>query len=241
MDFLLILGTLTTFSIVQSIIGVGLLVFGTPTLMLMGNSFDETLSIVLPASICISFLQVIEPGVSTKEFKKEFNFLCVPFVFIGLLFVLISNININLNLLVGSMLLISGLIRFSPSVSQKLSSFILRHRKIYQVIMGTIHGLTNMGGGLLTIFSSSVHSKNKASTRAGVAYGYLLMGLIQYGLLLFLKPTLLSPLVFLYILVGGLSYLIIGKKIFFNTEEELFQKGITGIILFYGVMLIIKA
>ena len=53
------------FATVQSLFGVGLLVFGTPTLLLLGYSFESTIAVLLPASITISFLQVragkIEP------------------------------------------------------------------------------------------------------------------------------------------------------------------------------------
>ena len=48
------------FAIVQSVVGVGLLVFGTPTLMLLGYGFEQTLAIVLPASLCVSAIQVSE-------------------------------------------------------------------------------------------------------------------------------------------------------------------------------------
>ena len=48
------------FSIVQSIFGVGLLLFGTPTLLLLGVGYEQVLWILLPSSITISLYQVFE-------------------------------------------------------------------------------------------------------------------------------------------------------------------------------------
>ena len=43
----------------QSIFGVGLLLFGTPTFLLLNYNFLDTLNILLPISVSISFLQLI--------------------------------------------------------------------------------------------------------------------------------------------------------------------------------------
>ena len=48
------------FSTVQSVFGVGLLVFGTPTLLLLGCSFEETIAYLLPSSALISVMQVVD-------------------------------------------------------------------------------------------------------------------------------------------------------------------------------------
>ncbi|WP_127717062.1 TSUP family transporter [Halobacteriovorax sp. HLS] len=240
MSFMLLISVLIIFSTIQSVLGVGLLVFGTPTLLIMGFSFEETLSIVLPASICISLLQVIEPQKSGKSFRKEFNLFCLPFVFLGVYYVLLNEKNIDLSIYVGGMLFISGAIRLSSKLTTILSSFIFQYRKLYQVILGLVHGLTNMGGGLLTLFSSSIHSGDKNSTRAGVAYGYLLMGVIQYGMLLFFHPEFISIKIVLYVLIAAVSYLLFGKRLYVNTQEKLFHNSVTAIILFYGCVLIFR-
>ena len=50
---------LLCFSIFQSIFGVGILLFGTPTFLLLGYNYFETLNIILPWSLIISLLQII--------------------------------------------------------------------------------------------------------------------------------------------------------------------------------------
>ena len=58
MDYYLLLGIITILSFVQSVLGIGLLVLGTPTLILMNYSFFETMAIILPSSIAISLISI---------------------------------------------------------------------------------------------------------------------------------------------------------------------------------------
>ena len=50
-------------SAIQSLFGVGVLLFGTPVLLLLGYSFIESLLILLPVSISINILQI------SKDYK----------------------------------------------------------------------------------------------------------------------------------------------------------------------------
>ena len=79
-DFLLILGTIILFTIFQSIFGVGLLVFGTPTLLLFGYSFPEVLSYLLPSSITVSFFQIYNRWEYIDLYKINVIFYMVPMV-----------------------------------------------------------------------------------------------------------------------------------------------------------------
>ena len=46
-------------SVIQSIFGVGVLLFGTPILLLLGYEFIYALTILLPISIAINSLQIL--------------------------------------------------------------------------------------------------------------------------------------------------------------------------------------
>lgn len=235
-----ILALIFVFSIVQSIMGVGLLVFGTPTFLILGYSFHDTLGIVLPPSILISLLQCLQAkGVIDSKFKKDFNFFCLPFVFIGLSIVLYLEKSIDLRYFVGAMLVFSGLIKFFPFLEKRIQSVLIKNSRIYQVFMGSIHGLTNMGGGLLTLFTSSIY-KSKGQVRGAISYGYLLMGIIQYSVLLFFNSSVLSMTVLYTLLISGITFYAIGNRLFKITNESYFQIAINSIILFYGVALLVK-
>ena len=53
--------------IFQSLFGVGLLLFGTPIFLLLGNNFESTLILILPVSITISLLQLVYHKNSRKN------------------------------------------------------------------------------------------------------------------------------------------------------------------------------
>lgn len=97
-----------------------------------------------------------------------------------------------------------------------------------------------MGGGLLTVYSSSIHHYDKAKTRGGIAYGYLLMGLLQYSSLVYLHPGALSATALYFIAIAAMTYLLLGRMLFAATTEQTFQSLVTSMILAYGVLLLVR-
>lgn len=77
MELYLIL-IIALFSIIQSIFGMGLLVFGTPTLLLMGYPFGEVLSILLPPSLTISAIQFYQLDKPQKAYVRDLLICCLP-------------------------------------------------------------------------------------------------------------------------------------------------------------------
>ena len=77
--------------ILQSIIGVGVLVLGTPFLLILGYGMVEIFFILLPISIITSFLNLLIMNfsyktldrITFKEFRKFF-IICIPSIFVGL-------------------------------------------------------------------------------------------------------------------------------------------------------------
>lgn len=137
------------------------------------------------------------------------------------------------------MLIVSGSVRFYKQLETMLIRLINKNRKLYQVFMGFIHGLTNMGGGLLILLSSSTQS-NKLDVRSSVAYGYFFMGALQYLTLMVYDASLLKIDILYYVIIATLAYYLLGKQLFFITHEGAFRKIITAIIFLYGVILIVK-
>jgi uncharacterized membrane protein YfcA len=240
LEHLILLAIISCLSAIQSVIGVGLLVFGTPTFLLLGRSFPETLGIVLPPSILISLIQVLTGPRSTLHFRREFNVFALPFSLIGVFLTLTLLDSVDLRYPVAIMLLVSGVIRFLPTLEGTCRAWIVSYRKPYQVLLGSIHGLTNMGGGLLTLYSASLYPHDKARTRAAIAYGYLLMGLLQYSALVFVRPTVLSINVVYVVAIAGVTYILLGRLLFSATTEKSFHALVTSMILAYGVLLLFR-
>ena len=71
---------ITFLIIVQSIFGVGLLLFGTPSFLLLGYDFPNTINILMPISILVSLLQFTKSKIKDKKFIREYNYYCLPFL-----------------------------------------------------------------------------------------------------------------------------------------------------------------
>ena len=84
---------------------------------------------------------------------------------------------------VAIILIISSLLALNKNTYSSLRKNILRYKKLILIFIGSVHGLTNMGGGFLTIFSSLINNNDKNLTRYFISYGYLIMGLLQYFIL----------------------------------------------------------
>jgi hypothetical protein len=95
-----------------------------------------------------------------------------------------------------------------------------------------------MGGGFLSIFSSLINNNNKKLTRYFISYGYLIMGLLQYAILLILEYKNLNFSKIYYIFLVLLVYFP-SQKIFKKFNNFFFNKIISIIALFYGILILI--
>ena len=116
-------------STVQSIFGTGVLLFGTPLLLLLGYNFHDALIILLPTSILISFFQVINNinKIDYKFYKKLF-IITVPLI---CLFLFLTNLNpFNINLFVGLLLVIISLKEKIESI-QSFIKYLIKYEPLY--------------------------------------------------------------------------------------------------------------
>ena len=199
------------FSIVQSIFGVGLLLFGTPTFLLLGYSYSETLWLLLPCSVTISLIQVISEYNLIKAKKRVF-YLVIPTLVLGLAFVIIYANNINITRIVGVLLLLIGVVRFSSKLQALLSLMVEKHIQIYYIMIGIVHGVSNMGGGPLSILMSTIYSK-KEIIRANVAFIYLILAIFQLVVLSIISNTSVKSEVMWLIPISFVSYIFTSKFI----------------------------
>ena len=168
---------LVILSIFQSIFGIGLLVFGTPTFLILGYDFIEVLNILLPFSISISLLQILFSKNNDKKFTSSLIIYCVPALLISLIIMIQYQYSINFILLTSITIIIFSIINLS-----NFKNFIINNSNIRMntslIILGIIHGLTNLGGSLLTLISTNINN-SKDSIRHNIALGYFLLGTVQ--------------------------------------------------------------
>ena len=225
------------FSAVQSLFGVGLLVFGTPTLLVLGYSFESTIGILLPSSIAISAMQVVAGWGYVGQLKKSVFTHSVPLIAVGLMLVLSRAVAIDMTLLVGLMLVATAAIRYAEGIQRYLSGIAKRHLKGSLMAIGMVHGLSNMGGGLLTLLVTTLYD-DKESIRANIAYGYLVFAVSQLIVLILVSPAQVTVYSLLLPLIALATYRTIGTLIYLKASSAGYQRMITLFILTYGVLLI---
>ena len=99
--FLKVLSIIILITIIQSLYGVGILLFGTPLLLLFGLPFSQVLIILLPISFSISSIQIFRGWNFVRlEFVRLFILYTLPSTIISLSLILYYKEKINLNLYV---------------------------------------------------------------------------------------------------------------------------------------------
>jgi len=228
---------ITILIIIQSIFGVGLLLFGTPSFLVLGYDFANTINILMPVSITISALQFFKSKVKDRVFIAEYNIFCVPFLIIFLFLALKFKNLFDFKLLVALLLVISSILILNKKNFSSFTKIFLKLKKIILIGIGSVHGLTNMGGSFLAIYSTLVSDNVKEVTRYYICYGYLIMGLFQYSMVLLIGYENLNFSKLYYLLIALLIYFPT-QKIFKNIDDGKFSKYMNIIALAYGLLIL---
>ncbi len=227
---------ITLLSIFQSIFGVGLLIIGTPIFLQLGYDFLTVLNILLPFSVIISLLQRMTSNSINSLFKTNFIIITIPFVFISLFIVHRYLDNLDIILLVALVMILFSII----NIIFIKNDIKIPIKKMYMnaslVFLGILHGVTNLGGSLLTLISSKI-SSDKLEVRGNIAYGYLFFGIIQIiYLLLFFERISFSYLTYIFIPI--LAFYL--SRSFYNKiNSSNFSLILNFFVLVYGVYLVL--
>ena len=230
--------TVLLFAVVQSLFGIGLLVFGTPTLLLFGYSFEETLAFLLPSSILISLAQALRGREHLGEMRRSIVLYCVPFIVGGLSLVLTGLAAFDVKMLVGLALLLTALTRLSDRSRQVLAGLLEKNTRPYLALMGLVHGLSNMGGGFLTILVTTLHD-DKERVRANVSYAYFVFALSQIGVLVLLRPGVFTIQGLILAALAFATYSTVGQLLYVKSSRPVYHHLITVFMLAYGLVLVV--
>ncbi len=229
---------ITVLVAIQSVFGVGLLLFGTPSLLLFGYDFANTINILMPVSITISALQFFKSKISDKKFLKEYNLFCLPFLIIFLFIALKFKYLFDFTLLVAILLILSSILILNKRRFSSFKVIFFKLKRLVLIGIGCVHGLTNMGGSFLAIYSTLVSRNIKEIARYYICYGYLIMGVLQYVLVLIISYNLLHFEKLYYVFLALIIYFPT-QKIFKKINDKKFSKYINIIALSYGLLILI--
>ena len=235
-----ILITVAVTTVIQSIFGVGVLLFGTPLLLILGYDFVQALYILLPISMTINLFQIVRhyEHIDT-DFYTNILVYTIPFVVVFLF--IVSSASINIGIVIGVFLLLVALKNYSPEVEQAVESLV-EYEALYLVVMGIIHGMTNLGGSLLTAI---VHSKNyeKHQTRVTIAIAYATFALFQLLTLWFgaASSEIIYSEIGIYWGFALMTYVFSEETFYVALDNEKYTKIFALFLFVSGILLIGKS
>jgi uncharacterized membrane protein YfcA len=235
-----ILFAIIVVSVIQSIFGVGVLLFGTPILLLLGYDFVDALGVLLPVSIAVNALQFVRhyEDLDTK-FYKNILIYTVPVVVVFLW--LVTSIKINVGIFIGGVLIFVALKSFLPIIERLLKSIVV-YERLYLMIMGAVHGMSNLGGSMLTII---IYAKNyaKDKTRVTAAASYGTVATFQLITLLLLNShfTIVYADKITFIQIGIIMFLLTEELLYKKIDNEKYTKLFAIFLFISGVLLILKS
>jgi len=233
--------TVVATAVVQSIFGVGVLLFGMPVLLLLGHSFVDTLVILLPISLAINSLQIAKhrAHIDFSFYRQILLFTLPP---IALFLFLVTHTGVNVGVLLGAFVLLVALKEFSDPVTRMIDRF-MQYEKSYFVLMGAIHGLSSLGGSLLTAL---VHHKAypKDTARVTVASSYATFAAVQLATLyVFSRQQIDVPYSEngIYVAVASLVFLLADEVLYLHIGQDKYRRIFSAFLAVSGGLLILKS
>jgi hypothetical protein len=156
---------------------------------------------------------------------------CIPALILALYILIKNENNINIILLTSLTIIFFSLVnlsKFKDIVFKKDSDVKMN---ISLILLGIIHGFTNLGGSLLTLISANISNK-KDLMRYNIASGYLILGVVQ---LLFINTfyNTLVPSNLYYLYIPIISFFL--AQYFYNRiNSQIFSRVLNIIVLIYG-------
>jgi len=221
-------------AVLQSIFGVGVLLVGTPILVLAGYPYFEVLSLTLPTSMVISISQVSKyyTNINWYLVKKALLF-TIPMIPIGMIFA--GYLGSSVGIVMGIFLFFTSfnfIVKkiLPPNASGGRLSAVL-------FIMGLIHGTTNLGGDILpSVVNQKCHLKeHKLATTAAI---YIMFQITQITFILIKKYPVDITKSGICVLIGFVAYAVVGKKLFQSIKSEGYTKYLRIFIRLVAVMLV---
>lgn len=233
--------TVALTAVVQSIFGAGVLLFGTPLLLLFGYEFVDVLVVLLPISLAINLLQILKHHAHIDfVFYRKILLLALPPI--ALFLFLVTHVRINIGLLVGPFLLLIASKEFSVALAAMIDR-LMRYETAYFVVMGAVHGLSNLGGSLLTALA---HHKNYAKdvARVTVAASYGTFAAVQLlTLWLFSRQQIDVPVYdnVIYLTIGALIFMLTDEVFYAQIAQQKYRRIFALFLACSGLLLVLRS
>jgi hypothetical protein len=192
----------------------------------------------LPCSIAVSALQLADSGGLTLEpIRRKFLLFTAPAVLLATGAVLMFGSVQQLRAAVGVMLLVTAATRMSR-LREVLARHVRKRLSPLLVGLGVIHGLSNLGGGPLSVVVGSYFT-GKAEIRRQIAFAYGMMASLQLAVVMATARPQIHWLVWCTLaLLAASCYLALGRRVFGRLNARPYQLSLTGLIAGYALLLV---
>ena len=237
MELFILIGLITLYSFIQAVFGIGLLVFGTPTLLLIGYSYTEALWVLLPPSLALSFSQVLLSKKQIESKTDTFFYTLPPLVICLTLISQIDNL-IDIKKIVGVFLFVIAFLRANRFSDKMIEMIASNHRRLSMFIIGAIHGISNLGGGPLSALMSIIHA-DKETIKINIAFVYFMLALSQLSVLFVMDGFLIDHSTVIFIMIALAVNYAFGKRISQSIDQGLYNVLINAIVLFFAIVCLV--
>ena len=203
-------------------------------LLILGYSYIEVLWILLPASCSLSLFQICENYKLIKS-KREVCFLTVPALLFSLILIIKLDYLFDIKRLVGVLLLSIAILRFTNFSDKWVEPLITKGKTFMYLLIGFVHGLSNLGGAPLSVLASSIYKDNKRVS-SNIAFVYFVLAISQLSVLYIYKSALFVSSHLIFIPVVILNHLVLRKILFRHIDNSKFKVLINFVILTFGVI-----
>lgn len=217
----------------QSLFGLGVLFLGTPLLLLLGYPMMSLLSLLLQIARGWKYVQ--------WTFVWKFVLFALPSVALGSFLLRSITVWSILPVCIAAYMLFVA-IGFYFNAFPKLVERWMHNQALYLFATGLLHGLTNLGGPLLSSFVVTKYP-NKHQSRATIAicYGSLVaVQLISLYPSLRMVPTSKSTVSYLVLLALAM-YFLFDKWVFHRLSNEKFKQVFGPILVLMSALLLLRA
>lgn len=222
-------------ALLQSVFGVGVLLVGTPLLILVGYSYFDVLSLTLPTSLIISLSQVIKhyKHINISLFIKSFPIVIIMII-LGMFFA--RYLGSLVGIIMGFFLFLTSFKSIANSILPSNSSG--KRLSIVIFFMCLIQGTTSLGGAILpSVVSQKCNEKEqKLGTTAAI---YVLFQLTQIAFIWLNNYQFDFSKTGICMIIGFVSYALIGKKLFQAIKSDGYEKYLRLFIRVVAILLVI--
>jgi hypothetical protein len=225
---------------VQSLFGVGVLLIGTPWMLMLGMNFSATLQLLLPISLTINLLQLSKcHHYVDRAILRSITIFALPAI--GLALWASTHWSLSLEVFVAILVLTFSLqdrLGFVRATLDRLLEF----QRTYITIMGLVHGASNLGGSMLTALAFG-KGLDRHISRATIVAGYILFATIQLATLYLAGEEwqIDFGVEASLIVSGAITFWLTERYIFTKFDSKKYRKGLEILLIATGILLLLSS